>query len=203
MIGLRSVLAAVVLLALIPTGSASAAPAAKRCTAKDAKTLVKNRFARVFTTPHGGDEFTTSRLFGCVHSTGRRVLLDVATDDAYTSYDEFRKVRLNGRFVAWEHESYDISCKADCPPGYQAQRISIRTRDLRAKRSRSFAGTATGENLVVGVGGTPAWLQGSGDQVEVHAGTSVLDTGPIDSLTLSGTMLSWLNAGTPRGAGLR
>ena len=200
---LRAVLAAaVVVLAVAPAPSAGAATPKKRCTAAGAKTVVKNRVARVFSAPYGEGEFTTARLFGCLYSNGRRVLLDQAEDDEYVSSEEFRKVRLNGRFAAWEHESFDISCKADCPPGYQASTTTVHARDLRARRNRSFDGSVSGQSLVVGARGTPAWLQAAGDRVEVRAGGDVLDSGAIDSLRLRGTTLSWRNAGLAKSAEL-
>jgi hypothetical protein len=67
------------------TGGAQAAPKVKRCTAKGAKTMVKSSAARVFTADgagaHSDDTDTQQRLYGCLYSTGRRVLLATSWDD--------------------------------------------------------------------------------------------------------------------------
>jgi hypothetical protein len=201
---LRLLLVAIVALALVPAGTASAAAAKKRCSAKAAKTVLKTKAVRVFTTPGGASDETTGRLFGCMYSNGKRVLLDESSDDEFTSSESFEKVRLNGRFLAWEHTSEDFSCKAACPPDYKPVVVDVLARDLRTKKSRAFPGAVKDQSLVVGSKGTPAWLQdAAGGAVEVHAGSSSLDTGAIDSLALDGTTLSWLNAGQPKSAVLR
>src|SRR5215208_2247149 len=100
---LRPLLLAALALTLIPAASADAASSARaRCTAKGAHTVVKTRFVRVFTTPgRGGD--STGRLYGCLLSKNKRVLLDEGTDDGIETSEEFRDVVINGRFVAWQH----------------------------------------------------------------------------------------------------
>jgi hypothetical protein len=190
-------------MSLLPVANAEAAHAKNRCDARGAKTVVKSRFVRVFTAP-GRAEDSTGRLFGCMYSNGKRVLLDEGSDDGFVTSEEFRRVVLNGRFVAWEHESVDMSCKADCPPGYQATTYAIYSRDLRAKKSRGFRGQVAQDSLDVGKRGTPVWVQSVGDLEEVHAGDRVLDTGNISGLRLSGTTLEWLNeTGGPKSATVR
>jgi hypothetical protein len=196
----RAVLAAVVVLAVAPTAGARAAPAKKPCTPRSSQTVVKNRTARVFTLPGAAGDDTTERLYGCTYSKGKRVLLDESRDDL-TLTDAFDDVRLNGRFVAWQHTSEDISCKADCPEGYDPTTITIYARDLRARRARAFDGAVSGSSLVVGANGTPAWLEdGASGQVDLRAGADVLDTGALAKLKLRGTTLSWTNFGQPKSA---
>ena len=66
-------------------GAQAAAPKVKRCTAKGAKTMVKSSAARVFTADgagaHSDDTDIQQRLYGCLYSTGRRVLLATSWDD--------------------------------------------------------------------------------------------------------------------------
>jgi hypothetical protein len=193
-----------VLLAFAVAQPASAASKRHSCTAKGAKTVVKDRDARVFTTPGGQGEDTIERLYGCLYSNGTRVLLAESSDDQFTSSALFSNVTLNKRFVAWQFRTEDISCKADCPPDYQPVHVNISARDLKAKRTKRFDGAVKGKALAVGRKGTPAWLQdaAAGGAVEVHAGANVLDTGAIDTLKLKGTTLSWLNAGAAKSAPL-
>jgi hypothetical protein len=189
---LRLLLPALAAMALLPATSAGAATAKNRCDAKGAKTVVKSRFVRVFKAP-GRAEDSTGRLFGCMYSNGKRVLLDEGSDDGLVTSEAFRRVVLNGRFVAWEHESVDLSCKAECPPGYETLSYTIHSRDLRSRKTRTFSGKVAQDSLDVGKLGTPVWVQSVGDLEEVHAGDSVLDTGNIIGLRLSGTTLEWLN----------
>src|SRR4051812_32965067 len=112
----RLVLTLVLVLPLALAAQPSAA-AKRTCMFKGSKTVVKSSSARVFTVrTNRGDEI--DRLYGCLHSVNRRLLLDTSSDDDYVSSTSFGQVTLNGRFVAWEHVDEDISCKADCPPGF-------------------------------------------------------------------------------------
>jgi hypothetical protein len=122
---------AVALLALASAGSAEAATG--KCAMKGTKTVAKNKYARVFTRPaRGGDEI--ERLYGCLYSVNRRVWLDTSSDDEYVTSEEFTDVKLKGRFVTWRHVATDISCKADCPPGYDATTETSLRADLRTRK---------------------------------------------------------------------
>ena len=132
MLRIGAVLSVVGLLALAPAGSAHAATP-KKCAMKGTKTVAKNRYARVFTRPsRGGDEI--ERLYGCLYSANRRVWLDTSSDDGYVTSEEFGDVTLKGRFVTWRHVSTDISCKADCPPGYDGTTERSLRADLRTRK---------------------------------------------------------------------
>lgn len=158
------VFTAVALVALIPAGSAEAAASkAKRCTPKGSKTVVKNRYGRVFTERGAGpgsvaDPGIRRRLLGCLYSTGRRVTLSVDYRDGSAASGKFSAVRLNGRFAAWQYDAYDNSCRADCPPYYQPLQQTINIADLRTRRDDSFAGAAQPDTLAVTRGGTARWL---------------------------------------------
>ena len=121
-----------VLALLVVAGNAQAAPT-KRCSFKSSTTVAKNKYARVFTRPsRGGDE--VERLYGCLYSANRRVWLDTSSDDQYVTSEEFKDVKLRGRFVTWTHVSTDISCKADCPPGYDGTSERQLSADLRTRK---------------------------------------------------------------------
>jgi hypothetical protein len=95
-----------------------------------------------------------------------------------------------------------VSCRAACPPDCQPTTSTVGVANLRTRRLRGIAGEAAGDLFVTGTG-TPAWLQGAADQVQVRAGTQVLDSGAIEGLAWRGVELSWTNGGQPRGATLR
>src|SRR5215213_3750218 len=120
-------------LAVLAATPGTSPAATKRCSMKGTTTLAKNSVARVFTRPsRGGDEI--ERLYGCLYKVNRRVWLDTSSDDDYVTSEEFTDVKLDGRFVTWRHVSTDISCKADCPPGYDGTSETTRRADLRTRR---------------------------------------------------------------------
>ena len=192
-----------VLIAVLALAPAAEAGSSKRtCSRSGSETVASNSTARVYTKFSQRDEYGDI-LYGCLRSTGRHVrLAENYDDDLYVS-TTFSKVRLNGRFVVWQFESIDVSCQADCPSNYQATETHISVADLRTRRVRRFEGEAR-DRLFVTRGGTPAWLQDAmGGVVEVHAGDQILDSGQIEALDLSGTMLAWFKDGMPRSATVR
>ena len=165
----RVVLAATALLALAPAASAPAATSkVKRCTPKGAHTIHKTREARVYTLKGPGrqseNEDVQRRLYGCLFSTGRPLLLAESYDDGIYTSGAFSQVRVNGRFAAWQFDASDVSCKADCPPGYNPLRQTINIADLRTRKDKSATGAAKPDSLSVTRGGTAIWLDsGNGD----------------------------------------
>lgn len=202
-------LCAASLLAALPASAAAGTTKKKRCTAKQAKTVAKNRYARVFTTPgRKGDE--VQRLYGCLYRANRRVLLERATDDEYVSSTSFNAVKLNRNRVAWQYTAIDISCKADCPPGYTGESSALKVANLRTRRKRAVDGTlGEGTALVVTRTGAISWIQ-PGSPVSVRAsdadGQRVLYAGDdIDggSLSLSESTVAWRAGGQVMSAELR
>lgn len=202
----RLLVTALLVLALAPADAGAATT--RTCAVKGSDTVASNRFARVFTVEGRGD--VSARLYGCLHSANRRVALDFAADDLVTS-QSFSAPVLNGRFVAWQHDDTDISCKADCPPGYDPTTERLTIVDLRSKRRRTIDAAVVGGAIAVSRTGSLAWVgQGDGALV-VYAARSggrtyePLDAGDIDarSLRLRGTVLSWRNAGVAKSATLR
>jgi hypothetical protein len=168
MMRFRVVLAAALLLALAPAASAPAATSkVKRCTPKGARTVHRTSEARVYTLKgpdaQSEDEDVQRRLYGCLFATGRPVLLAESYEGIYTS-GAFSQVRVNGRFAAWQFDSSDVSCKADCPPDYNPLRQTINIADLRTRKRKSTTGAARKDTLSVTRGGTAIWLDsGNGD----------------------------------------
>jgi hypothetical protein len=189
---------AVVALGLAP---AEASAAKRTCSLKGSKTVASNSTARVFTVASRRADYGNV-LYGCLRSVGRRVRLAEDYDDGLYQTSSFDKVGLNSRFVVWRSTDTDVSCKAACPPDYTGSSVSIEVGDLRRKRVATFAGSPK-DALFVGRAGTPAWLQDGVGGVQVYAGDQVLDTGAIDSLSLSGATLSWVNGGVSKSAPLR
>jgi hypothetical protein len=191
------------LIALLPASAGAAThPTCKRA---GSETVRQNAFARVYK--------VGSKLYGCRRATGKRTLLYEAYDDDYTSSAFWGDVRLNGRFVAWSWGTYDISCKADCPPGYNPRNSGISVFDLRRRRGRTVTPTnPVGGALVVSRGGGLAWLTRgpSGGPADLHVSLRlsddrVIDSGDIDpkSLRVELTIISWVRDGVERFVRLR
>jgi hypothetical protein len=189
--------------ALLAAPSAQAATDHCRPLPKRATVVAKNKTATVYTVPNGlGDK----NLYGCLRSNGHRTKIAEGSDDGIEAYSKFDQIRLNGRFVAWQWNDYDISCKAACPEGYDPNTFSLERFDLKRGRPYQVTGEATAGALVVsGRFGRIAWVQKNGDAFEVHVNKRVVDSGAIDpaSFKLAGSTLSWTNAGAPKTTTLR
>lgn len=187
---LARTLIALVVAALLFAPHAFASHTKGRC--RGGKTLSQNSAARLYE--------SGSSLLGCMWSRDERVDLDTEYDDDYTLSEGYLAPRLGGRFAAWTHWTEDISCKADCPPGYTGTTYSVVRVDLKSEREKSVAGLPAGSTLRVNRRGAVTWLERlGGGRREVHAwdrdGHRVLDTGPIKtaSYSLRGNTLRWTN----------
>ena len=199
--------------ALIAAMSAPLAQAAKRapsCSKAGSKTVVKNRLVRVYTVKRS----SATGLYSCRRSTGRRVRLATAFDENVDPYGAvlFNSVRLRGNYVAWATSVTDASCKASCPPGYQATKESIRLYNVRSRGRRTVDGYPLFRALVLSERGGVAWASRDGDTgpVEIRASARsgdnrMLDSGNIDpgSLAIEVTIISWTRDGLERFARLR
>ena len=201
-------LARPVLLALA-LGLALASPAsAKQPCTSGGKTVAQNRYLRLYTKKGDASE-SRVRLYACDRKTRKRRKLAEAFDDGYVSSEEFHSVRLHGRYAAFVDHSYDISCKAACPPGYEADSYSIGVYASRSGKTRFIGPDSSPTALVLTVKGAIAWAEGSGGAVKIQArdsaGTRTLDTGAIDprSLGVELTIVSWTKDGEERFARLR
>lgn len=210
----RTLMTALVLvpaLTLAPAAVADAAQSQQRtpsCKRAKSRTVAQNGHVRLFTRRDPNGLPGENDLFGCWKRTGRVRLLASAYDDEYVSYARFGLVRLRGRFAAFHSESYDISCKAACPPDYEPRRRFVTVADVRTGRERAVrvAARPAGNRLLLDAGGAiawPVWLPAN--QVEVRvldaAGERAVDSGAIhpESLRLtSGGRLRWVRDGVAR-----
>jgi hypothetical protein len=192
--------AAVFLAAVAVAAVPAPAPAAARCKVKGSETVKANSLVRLYTR---ADREGGSELRGCWRATGRTVLLAYEYDDGYVMSSSYRDLRLNGRFVGFVSEVTDVSCKAACPPDYEATRTALEVRDMRSRRARHAGGTPDLGSLKVSSRGVAAWLD-DGDLLALDgAGAGrVVDSGAIADVGLRGLRLGWKNAGVPRGVDL-
>jgi hypothetical protein len=193
-----AVLAAAVL------GPAGAGAATARCKVpKKADVVANNRSAVAYTLPNSAGADT---LYGCLKSNGVKVKVAKGYDDGIETSTTFDQLRLNGRFLVWQWTDFDVSCKADCPPGYEAYHYSLERIDLKTRKHLTAAGHAEDGALVVSANrGAIGWIEKTATGYDVNAGAETLDSGAIDpqSLRLKGSTLSWTNAGMSKTATLR
>jgi len=194
------------LIVALPAGSARSAPKKKRCTAAGAKTVAKNRFARVFESP-GFNDHQDKRLFGCLYRRNVRIPLDIAGDNG-DYRDSFEFVKLTRNRVAWQ------STRVDNEHGdveHQLQVVDLREwRIERRGYGKTYRGSiADANDLVLTRTGAIAWIQ-PGSPMSVRAadaeGRRVLYRGNDidgDSLRRSGSTVSWIAGGSPMSATLR
>lgn len=211
MLRLRTLAAALALVALTaaaakPTTKATVKPTCKR---SNSTTVAQNRLVRIFTRPDTEDGYNEgSDLVGCWKKTGRVRLLAHEFDDEYVSSSEFGLVRIRGRFVAFYTESFDISCKAACPPDHESTRRHLSVVDIRFGTGYSvkIAEPPVFNRLLLSQHGAIAWPRWlPGNQVEIRvvdaAGDHAVDSGAIrpESLTMTpGGRLGWVKDGTPQ-----
>jgi hypothetical protein len=178
-----------------------------RCKAKGSETVASNSLVRVFSRPERDGEGT--EVVGCWRATGRKTLIAYEYDDGYVTSIGYRDLRLRGRFVALVAEATDVSCKAACPPDYDASRTSVGVVDVRTRRVRESSSDATLGSLKLTRAGVAAWLApAAGGSVELLATDGagvgrVIDSGAIEAVGLRGLRLGWRNAGQPRGVDLQ
>jgi hypothetical protein len=197
-------IALLVFVAVAAPGTASGAGKRARCAVKHSHTVAKDRLVRVYFVRRHGDR----RLSGCLRATGRKLLLAAEYDDGYVESGTYRDVRLAGRFVALVSDAIDVSCKAACPPDYEATQTTVAIRDIRSRHSQFIRTHAQAGSLRLSATGVAAWLApiAGGFDLQVFDGASyrALDSGAIDpaSVALAGLHLTWANAGAPRSAEL-
>lgn len=186
---------AVILLALAAT-SADATHSRGKCKARGT-TIAKNDTGRVY---EREEEAEVRSLWGCTWSRNRPFQMEVAEGDDFTTFESYDNVILRGRFVAWVFTHEDISCKADCPPNYDATTEYVRTYDMRTGADAEETSDPEAGKLRLNSSGSLAWLTLAGDgNRDVHAwdaaGHRTLDSGLIGKFRLRGRTLSWVNGG--------
>jgi hypothetical protein len=192
--------------ALLAAAGPAEAKAAKPCSKNGSTTVRSTKSVRVYKVKNNQGGFT---LVGCLRSDNKRQTLARSYDDNLVTSGDFAHVTVAGHFVAFEFTAYDVSCKADCPPGYDPYSIHLTIRDLRERKTKHVNGdVAPKGRLVLTSGASIAWTQKAASDVEVDAfdaaGRRQLDHGdiPPGSLKLKGKVASWTNAGAPKSATL-
>ncbi len=198
-------LALAMLMATASPAEAAKRPSKPTCAKKGSKTVARSRDARVFTAPAKDGEGNSGKgLYGCLTINGVKRKLAVSGDEDLYSSSSFDHVRLAAHYVAWSQSSTDVSCKADCPPGYVPTRYTVRRYDLRRRRLRSLPADAPSAVAVTQRGGV-AWLSADRLWAADRDGTRVLDTGMIAASSLAAeiSIVSWVRGGVERFARLR
>ncbi|MEA2468920.1 MAG: hypothetical protein QOJ57_3046 [Thermoleophilaceae bacterium] len=206
---MRITLVASAVVALLATaGPAAAKTDSKPCARKGSTTVAATKRVRVYEVPNKDG---ASNLFGCLRADGKHRILAKGYDDGLVTSGVYDHVRVAGRFVAWQYTETDISCKADCPPGYDPTSAHLSVRDLRRKGRVRVAGEIVPKGrLVLTKGGAIAWSASRPDNDAIEAfdaaGKRTLDTGqiPPGSLALrDGNLATWKNGGVERSARLK
>jgi hypothetical protein len=196
-------IAAAAFLAVAPAAAAKPKP----CSLAGSKTVAASKSARVYSIKNKQGART---LVGCLRSNNKRQTLERGYDDGLYLSGAFSRVRLAGRFVAWQLTEYDLSCKEMCPEGYNPN-VHLKIHDLRKRKTKTVPGdneVASKGRLVLTTGGSIAWTQQGSTDDEVDAfdkaGRRQLDHGniPPGSLTLSGKVASWTKDGATQSATL-
>lgn len=207
---MRAIVVTLTLFAVLVAAAPATAASPRTCRQAGSDTIDKNGYARVYEIP-GGTELQEADLYGCLWSQNRPTKLAESFDDDYVLGYGYFDVRLARRFVAWAHYFYDISCKADCPPGYDSTDDGLVVYSLsRRKVYRATEGVVIRGSLRLTRSGAVAWAERTDDgETAVRAldadGRRTLDSGDIapGSLSLKGLVLRWTKAGERRSATLR
>lgn len=199
-----STVAALAIAALL-LASAAPAGAAKKCNPKGSRTLTKNSVMSVY---KGRSSKDTTKVYGCLVKTGKAVLIDSTNDPFGFSLKPL--VLTRGLAVGF----------SDNEGGGDRASSTVKLYNLKTGKRALSAPTKTDgfevSGMVVNGKGSMAWIENDPD-TPLHSptlvrsfdsqGLRVLDTSlDIDtrSLTISksGTLVTWTNAGTKKSASL-
>src|SRR5262245_7804636 len=139
----RTLLIAALAVSLVAAAPAAAGVKAKRapCAKRGSTTLASSSLARVYRSdvPDGGaDGMTLDKVYGCWRSGDRRTLLATEYDDDYVTSGTVDRIVLGGRFVLVLYTATDVSCKADCPTGYEPSSTNLAAFNLKARKRRTL-----------------------------------------------------------------
>jgi hypothetical protein len=139
-----------------PQGSGTT-KAAKTCSKRGSTTVASSSIARVYSVAASGDDDTTDIVYGCLRSTDRRTRLAEEYDDNFVLSGSVDAVKLGGRYVLVLFTATDISCKADCPPGYQPSRTRLSATNLKTRKHSAIgSGNIDPKSLRI-TGTTATW----------------------------------------------
>jgi hypothetical protein len=129
-------------------------------------------------------------------------------EEPFYLVERFGKVALAGRYVAYSSSVTDVSCKADCPPGYDGTttRVGVVSPGRRRSRTILIGGTVIGTPVVSSLGRVAWASRASGTAaVSINGSASgsrqvVLDRGAVDpaSLRIELSIVSWVRDGLER-----
>jgi hypothetical protein len=143
-------------------GTTKSAPLAKpasgasACAVRGSTTNAANDDARVYTVTGSDGEGT---LFGCWNATGRSVTL-ARLFEGVDSSGEVSQLQLSGGFVAYVYTTTDLSCRADCPPGFQPTKSRLAAANLKAGTLRVLSTAAIDAGSLKLAGSTASWTEG-------------------------------------------
>ena len=196
---LPPVLAIALLVALAAAAPAGATHSRGKCKGRG-DTIVKNDSGRVY---EREQDTEVKQLFGCLWSADRELELETAAGDGFTTFEDYGNVLLRGHFVAWVFTREDISCKADCPPNYDATQEYLNVYNLKARDGDFETSDPLSGSLRLNSTGAAAWLTSAGSgnsEVNVWDGSGwrSLGSGQISRFKLHGRRLTWLDGAEQR-----
>jgi hypothetical protein len=174
----------------------------RECQTHEAETLLRSSTGRVFRVPKLRPYGWANVAYACLFSANRLVKLGLDVDGGGTFGELHDRMlfRLAGPYVAYDTQQYDCNCGS-----------TVTVRDLRTGGfTRSLARRYL-SNLRLKGNGSVAWIENPGYEGSPSkvwaADTHVLrqlDSGNIsdNSLTLSGSTLTWRKDGVVRSATL-
>ena len=193
-------LVAALLVALAAAAPAGATHSRGKCKGRG-DTIVKNDAGRVY---EREEEAEVRQLFGCLWASNREIELETASGDDITISESYDEVLLRGRFVAWVFTREDVSCKADCPPDYDATQEYVNVFNLGTRKGDFETSEAVADSLRLNSTGAAAWLTlPDAGRFEVSVwdsnGWRSLGSGSrIRRFRLRGRILSWLDGDVAR-----
>ena len=185
-----------------PVSAAAARP--DRCFAAKGRTVALNTQARLFTRGTGA----SGVLYGCRRAR-KPERLARNHDDGYVESGHFSKPTVAGPYAAFGYSDTDVSCKAACPPDYDATIESLIVVDVRTMKSAYVTGYGGGDWVLTATGAV-AWMTGAagserivmarhrGETRELARGNGIDDA----SLQASRSRVTWLQDGRVAGAAL-
>jgi hypothetical protein len=205
---LLGAVALVAALALVP---APASAGRDRCAAAGSKTVKQTSTVRVFSLTRG----ETTRYYGCLRSTGRRVRVAITFNDSESlSSGRVQTVLIAGTNVAVITSGFDdIGVAGSEFEGLAVANLARRGRVYRLGLSTNDEDQYAGfGKLILRADGAAAWVvQGPGDYDEVDVlgptakrPTPVAYTKAIDerSLAFGGDGVTWVQAGATQTAAI-
>lgn len=193
---------------LVLTAAAPTASAATRCTARGAKTVLKNSQARIFYVPGRGK---VKRVFyGCrLSAKPRRLIANVSPKSDEETHVSNGRFRLAGTQAAWVG-----TYSSDFGAGEFGRSIEVRPLGSSGRRlSQDVSDYGSVLSVALRPDGAVAWLLAASARYTEVDGVESDGKRPIafayarniagDSLSLDSTSVHWTEDGTVRSGALR